>query len=223
MLLDREMNRLGYDDLGYDKVNQHTHFHKVDDLFAAIGSGDYKVSKALYPFKKPQKVSVDNVISSRRVKSEKKTQGGSDFIVQGVGNLMTHPANCCNPVPGDKIVGYITMGKGVSIHRKSCINISNIDDDHRDRLIDVDWGDRKTTTYSISIVVTAYHRSGLLHDITEVLKSGKADILKASMDTDEEYVTRITLRLEVDGQIRPNELSQKLSAIQNVYEVKRSG
>jgi GTP pyrophosphokinase len=223
MLLDRELGRLGYDDLGYEKINQHTHFHKVEDLFSAIGSGDYKVSKALYPFKKPEKESLETITSPRRGKSEKKNTRVSDFIVQGVGNLMTHAANCCNPVPGDRIVGYITMGKGVSIHRKSCVNISNIDDDHRDRLIDVDWGNQQTSAYSISIVVTAYHRSGLLHDITEILKSGKADILKASMDTDDEYVTRINLRLEVDGKIRPNALLQKISSIQNVYDVKRSG
>jgi len=174
-------------------------------------------------FKKPEKESLETITSPRRGKSEKKNTRVSDFIVQGVGNLMTHAANCCNPVPGDRIVGYITMGKGVSIHRKSCVNISNIDDDHRDRLIDVDWGNQQTSAYSISIVVTAYHRSGLLHDITEIIKSGKADILKASMDTDDEYVTRINLRLEVDGKIRPNALLQKISSIQNVYDVKRSG
>jgi (p)ppGpp synthase/HD superfamily hydrolase len=111
----------------------------------------------------------------------------------------------------------------VSIHRKLCTNIVNIDAQHRDRLIDVDWGTKEYSSYTLNIVVKGYHRSGLLHDITEYLKSSKADILKASMETDNEHVTVINMRLEVAGEFRPDQIIQKLTSIENVFEAKRGG
>ena len=222
-LLDKEIVRLGLDDISYEKINSHTHFRKIDDLFAALGAQDYKASKALYPFKKSQNHDVD--VASVPIKSlqKNKPSNKSEFIVQGVGNLLTQLANCCDPVPGDEIVGYITMGKGVSIHRKLCVNIVNTDTDHKDRLIEVDWGTKEHSSYTLNIVVKGYHRSGLLHDITEYLKSSKADILKASMETDNEHVTVINMRLEVAGEIRPDQITGKLTSIENIFEAKRGG
>jgi GTP pyrophosphokinase len=222
-LLDKEIIRLGLEDISYEKINGHTHFHKIDDLFAALGAQDYKISKALYPFKKHQNQDAEVISVPTKHQNKNKLGAKSEFIVQGVGNLLTQLAHCCDPVPGDKIIGYITMGKGVSIHRKLCTNIVNIDAQHRDRLIDVDWGTKEYSSYTLNIVVKGYHRSGLLHDITEYLKSSKADILKASMETDNEHVTVINMRLEVAGEFRPDQIIQKLTSIENVFEVKRGG
>ena len=218
-MLERELHRLGLDDLSYEKINHPTHFHSVDDLLAAIGAHDYKLSKALSPFKTEKLTTVDSLpIRTRRPVRKGKSSG---FTIQGVGNLLNHLANCCQPVPGDKIIGFITRGKGVSIHRKSCINILNLDPDLENRLIDVEWGEDTDNAYTLSLRVIAYQRSGLLHDITEVLKSVDVDVLKVNMETDKEHVTNLNLHLELAGQVRPATVMAKLNGIQNVLEVKR--
>jgi GTP pyrophosphokinase len=217
------LNRLGLEDLGYDNINQHTHFHKVDDMLAAIGSGDYKLSKALYPFRKKTDEGLDRLVTHRTPGQGIGKRASAAFTVQGVGNLLTHLASCCVPVPGEQIKGYITSGRGVSIHRSQCVNILNIDEDHQDRIIDVEWGIDTPASYAIGLQVTAYHRSGLLHDITEILKSSKADVLKVNMETDAEHITRIMLRLDIQGDIRPEDMVSRLLSVQNVFEVKRAG
>lgn len=222
VMLDKELEKLGLDDVSYDKINQHTHFRKVDDLFAAIGSHDYKVSKALSPFKKRQHETDDKVIVTKAGSELKHDPRQSGFVVEGVGNLLTQIAQCCNPVPGDKIIGYITVGKGISIHRKSCKNVTDLDQEYADRLIEVDWGGDKPERYAAEIKVTGYQRNGLLHDITESLKSVNADILKANMETDDEQIARINMRLDVPGSVNMDQLTQRLRTIPNIYEVNRS-
>jgi GTP pyrophosphokinase len=218
-LLERELRRLGMDDLSYDKINQHTHFKKIEDMLAAIGSRDFKLSKALYPFKPAHNDEQDLLAFKTRQTPVQRNQQG--FTVHGVGNLLTHLAKCCEPIPGDEIIGYISSGRGVSIHRTNCKNIINMDQNVADRLIDVDWGQQSSTTYNMALVITAYHRSGLLHDVTEALKSSRADVLKVNMDTDDEHVTRLQLQLEIPGVLRPEQLITRLSAIQNVFDVRK--
>ena len=221
LMLDREMEKQRLDDLSYEKINQHTHFRKVDDLFAAIGSQDYKVSKALSPFRKKTDFQDDQRVIRKTPSPQHHDSQPGGFTVEGVGNLMTHPAQCCSPVPGDEIIGYITLGKGVSIHRQSCINIKKRDDKQKNRLIQVDWSGEKPDRYTVEIFVVGYQRAGLLHDLTESLKSVNAEIIKANMETDDEQIARISLRLEVPGQVGTDQLIQRLRTIQNIFEVKR--
>jgi GTP pyrophosphokinase len=218
-MLERELRRLGMEDLSYDKINQPTHFKKVEDMLAAIGSRDYKLSKALYPFKPANNDEQDLLaFKSRHTPVHRKQEG---FTVHGVGNLLTHLAKCCEPIPGDEIIGYISSGRGVSVHRRNCKNITDMDESVADRLIDVDWGQQSSSSYNMGLVITAYHRSGLLHDVTEALKSGRVDVLKVNMETDDEHVTRLQFQLEVPGVLRPEQLITRLSAIQNVFDVRK--
>lgn len=222
-MLERELHRLGLDELSYDKINQHTHFHKIDDLLAAIGARDFKLSKALYPFKTIFRQTVDDELEAMVAKPRPATkkQNKDSLSVQGIGNLLTRIAKCCQPVPGDKIIGFISSGRGVSIHRVNCNNILHIDENLTNRLVDVDWGQQSLSSYSLQLWVTAYHRSGLLHEIIETLKVAKVDVLKVNMDTDQEQVTRLQFRLEMSASIRPEQLISRLSSIQNVFEVRR--
>ena len=141
--------------------------------------------------------------------------------MQGVGNLLTRIAKCCQPVPGDEIIGFISSGRGVSIHRINCNNILNIDENLTNRLVDVDWGQQSRSSYNLGLWVTAYHRSGLLHEIIEMLKAANVDVLKVNMETDQEHVTRLQFRLEISAALRPEQLISRLSSIQNVFGVRR--
>ncbi len=219
-MLERELRRLGLEDLSHEKINQHTHFQKVDDLLAAIGANDYKLSKALYPFKPAAGEELESmVVQTRRPGTKRKKDR---FSVHDMGNLLTRMAKCCQPVPRDEIIGFITTGRGVSIHRSHCINILNLDEALANRLIDVEWGDHADSSYSLGLWILAYHRSGLLHEVTEALKSSNVDVLKVNMETDQEHVTRLQFYLEIPESVRPEQLIGRLSSIQNVFEVKRA-
>ena len=217
-LLEKELNRLGLEDLSYEKVVHESHFHKIEDMLAAIGANDYKLSKALGPFKGSQEVvSVADV----KIKPPKSRKDRDDFKVNGVGNLLTQMASCCHPIPGERIVGYITAGRGVTVHRHDCNNILDLDEARQVRLIDVEWGHAAHSSYQVEVQVTAYHRSGLLHDVTEVLKSNKIDMLMMNMETDEEHVVKIQMRLEIDELQKLSKILGQFSSLQNVLAVKR--
>ena len=220
-MLDRELRRLGLSDLGFEKLNQHTCFQKVDDLLASIGSNDYKISKLLSPFRKHEGDGPDSIPVKPKTGSGSRTR--DSFTVSGVDNLLTHMAKCCAPVPGDDIIGFITAGRGVTIHRKGCNNISDIKGELRARLIDVDWGLGGNSSYILGLEIVASHRSGLLHDMTEVLRSNKVDVLKVNMETDSEQITRLSIRLEVASGTRPGKLISRLAEIRNVFDIRRIG
>ncbi len=221
-MLERELHRLDLEDLSYEKINQHTHFHKIDDLLAAIGARDFKLSKALYPFKTIFRPTLDNELEAiTKSRQPTKKQNQDSLSVQGVGNLLTRIAKCCQPVPGDEIIGFISSGRGVSIHRINCNNILHIDENLTNRLVEVDWGQQSQSSYRLGLWVTAYHRSGLLHEIIEMLKAANVDVLKVNMETDQEHVTRLQFSLEISAALRPEQLISRLSSIQNVFEVRR--
>ena len=218
-MLEKELNRLGIDDLAYEKIAQNSPYQKVDDLLAALGAGDFKLSKALSSFKRhfvePDIASITVKKSAVIPKKPKSLQ------VQGVGNLMTHIANCCAPLPGDPIIGYITQGKGVTIHRIDCNNIEHLDDEHRNRLVDVKWGIAENETHHVDIEVLAYHRNHLLHDVTDVLKKNDINIIGMNMQVNDEQIAKISLQLGISGLLSLSKVTAKLSSIQNVLNVKR--
>ena len=217
-MLEKELGRLGLEDLGYERIVTHTPYNRPDDLLAALGAGDYKLSRALSPFRRELERQTGAGIEARHQPLPR--QPGS-FRVNGVGNLLTNMARCCQPVPGDPIVGYITAGRGVSIHNQDCGNIRGLPEERRNRLIEVEWGREDTASYPVEVNVTAYHRTGILHDISQVLKDSGIDVLKVNTETDEENVIRVSLRLEVSGLKTLSKTLGRLSRVQNVLDVRR--
>ncbi len=229
-MLERELTRLGLEALSYDKIARTTHFHKTNDMLAAIGANDFKLSRALAPHRRraesesesntghpPRKLSRVSPPDARH------NSGHPDnFSVSGVGNLLTRMARCCNPIPGDPIVGFITAGRGISIHRRNCHNITSLDAPRRARLSEAQWGKSTPTCLPVDINITAYHRNGLLNDITEFLKGEKTEVLKLTMETDPEHGAYIRLKLEISGLKKLEQIMQGLSRIPDVRVVRRS-
>ncbi|MEM7195505.1 MAG: bifunctional (p)ppGpp synthetase/guanosine-3',5'-bis(diphosphate) 3'-pyrophosphohydrolase [Pseudomonadota bacterium] len=217
-MLEKELHRLGLNDLNYERIAEETHFHKVDDLLAALGANDFKLSKALGPFK-PSAPPVEPVVKSKPVGNRRRPQG---FNIQGVGNLLTNLAKCCGPVPGEQIVGFITQGRGVSVHRQNCNNITNLPTEQQNRLIEVEWGEQSLESYAVDLEIQAYHRSGLLHDVTQTLKDNHTDVLLLNMSTDAEHIARVDLRIEISGSQDLNRVINQIRQIQNVLSVRRA-
>ena len=217
-MLEKELGRLGLEDVSYDRIVAKTPYSRPEDLLAALGAGDYKLSRALAPFRRELERQAEPVMETRRKPLGRQPES---FQVNGVGNLLTTMARCCQPVPGDPIVGYITSGRGVTIHHQSCRNITELTEDRRNRLIDVEWGQEGASSYPVEVEVHAYHRSGILHDISQVLKDNAIDVLKVNTETDAENIVRISMRLEVSGLTTLSRTLSRLSRVQNVLDVRR--
>lgn len=219
-MLERELARLGMEHLGYDKITRKTNFHTTDDMLAALGANDFKVSKALAPFRRPNHLP-EQSIPLKRPRTTHRSP--SNLQVDGVPDLLTRMANCCNPIPGDAVIGFITAGRGVSIHRQNCANMRTLEAHRRDRVVEVQWGDADvaSASYVVEIHITAYQHDGLLNELTQFLLKEKIEVLKLNMNTDTENISHIQLRLEISDRQKLDFILNKLSRIPNVLHVKR--
>jgi GTP pyrophosphokinase len=139
-----------------------------------------------------------------------------------VGNLLTTIASCCKPVPGDPIVGFITQGRGVSIHREDCSNLLSLRENEPERIVTVDWGEEGETTYPVDIYIEAYDRSGLLRDVMMVLANENLNILSANTLTDKNSnVARLSLTVEISRLELLGRIMDKINQVPNVIDVHR--
>ncbi len=223
-LLDDELKRLSIGDVSYKELTEQTHFNEPDDMFAAIGAGDSKpthiahvAQKLLQP--KEQQLSL-------RLHEPKEGQANTgkkdDIHIKGVGRLLTNIANCCQPVPGDPITGYITVGRGVSIHRQDCMNLLQLEDMEPNRIIEVSWGGTEDTAYSVNIEIQAYDREGLLRDITIVLANEQTNVTGINSYSDQqENVATITIVMEVTNLEILGRVLAKIKQLPNIIDVRR--
>jgi GTP pyrophosphokinase len=196
------------------------HFKRkdADQFFADIGRGLITSPQILgYLQSEPEQDPF------RKIKKETKTPTSRDEVsIYGVGNLMTQFAQCCKPVPGDSIIGFITLNSGISIHKRSCSNILALPEEKRPRLIEVEWGHQNGAVYPVGITMTAYQRTGLMQDISTILANLKINLLNINSNTNqaEQMVfTRLTMEIHsVDELVL---IIDKLSQLPNVQDVKR--
>ena len=145
-------------------------------------------------------------------------------MVSGVGDLMTHLARCCRPVPPEHIAGYLTLGRGVSIHRQDCSNLLRLRDTNPERVMAVEWGEAGEGGFTAEITVDAYDRRGLLRDISAVLTDEHIDIIASSTRTDRaRNVATIDLTVVIRGMDQLSRLLHRIGALGNVFAVRRRG
>jgi GTP pyrophosphokinase len=221
-LLDREFKRLALLDLDFEALARKLKMASLDDLYAAVGASDIGVGQVLSAAQRMLDIAnpKEPVIPFKAKSPSKKKE--SDVYIEGVGNLLTHIAQCCNPVPGDAITGYITLGRGVSIHRQDCGNILQLQADEPERIIKVEWGHTPQSTYSVDIIIEAYDRYGLLRDITSLLDSERINISAMQTLSDKR---KNTVDMQVTAEIRSfDELSRtltKLNQLPNIASARR--
>ncbi len=221
-LLEKELQRLGITDVAHETVAQKLGYDKVDNLYAAIGRNETKIShivRAIQSEVEPAPPSEGDLIQARRSRLE---EGRSGVMVLGVGDLLTQFGNCCKPVPGDEIVGYITRGRGVTIHRKDCANVLRYTSLSPERLVEVAWGDESDRAYPVDIEVKAFDRQGLLRDVSAILANEKINVIAVNTLSDKrDHTARMTLTLEIDDLDRLSKLLIKINSLPNVLEVQR--
>jgi GTP pyrophosphokinase len=219
--VEREFARLGLRGISLQKVAERLKVESVDQLLAAVGFGDITLPQVVGAAQEQAPA----FPAERFVHRPKRRQGeAGDGAVQvrGVGNLMTHLAQCCRPVRPERIVGYITLGRGVTIHRADCRNVLNLQARQPDRIIEVDWGLGEEGNYSVDLQIVAYDRAGLLRDITTLLAKEEANVISLSTTTDtQESTARMQLAIEVRDMAHLARIVDRLGQLPNVQQASR--
>lgn len=233
-LLEKEVKRQGYpikELLKSDWLNlvmKKLRFNNIEDLYAAIGYGGIALNQVMPKLKelyreehkeKVPNVEIENIQTSVN-KKKQKTKTKQGVKVKGIDNILVRFAKCCSPVPGDDIIGYITRGRGVTIHRKDCPNIQN-DPNSYDRLIEVEWHVDKKISYSTEIQIVANDRKGLLAEMTNTITESKMHVTAINARTTKEKLAIINLTIEISDTQQLSKLMNKFRSFQDVIEVKR--
>ena len=214
-LLDKELKQLGLKYSNRETLAKYFKYATVDDFLAAIGYGG---------------ISVHHIAQQLAAQQEQpKAVAGvapplkppvSAIRVLGVGDLLTNLARCCHPVPGDKIIGYVTRSRGVTIHRQDCYNV--LREDEKERLIAVEWG-KADALYPVRVQVEAWDRVGLIRDISTVVAEDKVNISNMTVTEHEDRTTTLCFSLETRGIAQLSRLLNKIGGVKGVASVSRIG
>lgn len=225
-----------------DPCKQKYGFKDWDSVYAAIGHGGLKegqvINKLQYEYDKKNNriVSDEQVLevieSAKEAKAAKEATLGPDkasrsksgIIVEGLDDLAVRFSRCCNPVPGDEIVGFITRGRGVSIHRTDCVNMIHLPLEERNRLIEAEWNPeakKNQEYYPVEIVIYSYNRSGVLFDVSKIFTENEIDVKSMNIRTTKQERATIVVGFETKGVEQLNKLVKKLRAVESVIDIER--
>jgi GTP pyrophosphokinase len=217
----RELKRFGVLEPDRAKLAARYNYKRFDDLLAGIGGGDVSPGQlaAALQAELPEKPPAP----TPRPRQRPRATGDGDIRISGVGNLLTQIAGCCKPVPPEPILGYITRGRGVSVHRNDCPNVLRLRVEDRARVIDVAWEESGKDTYPVALQLSAYDRAGLLRDITAVVASEEVNVAGLSSKTSpREQMAHVRLTVEVTDLAQLSRVMDRLTHLANVVEVRRA-
>ncbi len=216
MLIEKEFKRLGIGQIDLLEFLEYFHVRTLDDLYVGIGTGDIPIGRLVNRIAETQNppeaetLELVPAIPSR-------AKPGDTVIVMGLKGLATTMARCCSPMPGDEIIGYITRGRGATIHRSDCPNILRVTD--KERLVKVDWGTEEKT-FPIPLQIKAYERQGLMTDISNIISSEPVRLIDLSLNNRQNLVV-INLVLEISGISQLSRLLARLENLPNVIQAIR--
>ncbi|MCC8163810.1 MAG: bifunctional (p)ppGpp synthetase/guanosine-3',5'-bis(diphosphate) 3'-pyrophosphohydrolase [Lachnospiraceae bacterium] len=210
-------------------------FRDWDSVMAAVGHGGLKegqvVNKMLEEYEKAQKKTItdDKIMESVAETKEQKlrlARSKSGIVVKGVDDVAVRFSKCCNPVPGDEIVGFVTRGRGVTIHRTDCVNVLHLAESERERLIEAEWQrgyrTRSGEKYSTEITIYGNNRTGLLVDISKTLTERDIDVTSMNVRTSKQGTATITVSFDISGVEELNRIIEKLRQVESVLDIERS-
>ena len=231
--IEKELKRLGISHeklFKVDYINAMLNRYKYKDLeemYAAVGFGANTATKViarmLIEYRKDHKEEdIEEKLKELEItRTQKKTKPSNNgVIVKGIDNCLVKLSKCCNPLPGDEIIGYITRGRGVSVHRKDCVNIKDLFKEEN-RIIDVAWEKEQQASYDVNLTVLANDRLGLLADIMNVLSNTKANLVEINGKTGKNRIALIDITIEIKNLDELNNILKSIRKVDSVYEVKR--
>jgi GTP pyrophosphokinase len=192
----------------------------VEDMYAAAGAGELSSAQVLNATQELLGLNQ----TAPEIPLARPSRSGSEAGVQvrGVGNLLTHLAGCCKPLPGDGVAGFITQGRGVSVHRHDCSRLLQLQISSPERIVEVDWGPGQNNPYSVDVGIEAYDRPGLLRDVTEVMAQARIDVLAVNTQSNRKrHTATMRLRMEVPDLQALGRVLDRLSRLNNVVSAVR--
>ncbi|MEJ1250263.1 bifunctional (p)ppGpp synthetase/guanosine-3',5'-bis(diphosphate) 3'-pyrophosphohydrolase [Denitratimonas tolerans] len=226
-LLEKDLKRTGQHQLDLAQVLPKLRLAKLDDLYVAVALGDVssgQVARALHEVTRAaSEVPHDPSLTGLGGALAKPPKPAKGFLIEGVGNLLVQLARCCQPVAGDPIAGYLTRGRGVSVHRRNCPSLRSLAARAPERILPVEWGRETGQSYSVDVLVRAWDRKWLLKDLTTVIGSSNVHILGVTTRVDEgSGRAEIRLTLKVADFEQLGQLLAKIEAVPAVLEARRT-
>ena len=208
-------------------------FKDWDSILAAVGHGALKESQIVNRLNeehlKTKKAEVtdkdvlEEIVAAESKEKAKKKEGKGGIVVKGIHDVAVRFSKCCNPVPGDEIVGFVTRGRGISIHRTDCVNIINFPANERARLIEAEWEQGQTNdTYEVEINIFANNRTGLIVDISRMFTEAEIDVKSMNCRLNKKNVATISMGFDIHGKEELNRIIDKLRKIDGVTHITRT-
>lgn len=220
-MLDRELARLNVRDIPANEIAKHLKFKDSAALCTALGAGDLSTAAIATALQNLRRDEYGEILKKPRQRKSKAAQRNKTSI-SGIGDLLSTFARCCRPVPPEHIAGYITQGRGVSIHRQDCGNFLRLNSRIPERVIEVDWGNSEHASYPAELKLYAYDRQGLLRDISSVLADEKISVLAMQTKSDKKRMQAIMeLSIEVPDLPALSRIISRLEQVPNVTSVRR--
>jgi len=216
-ILEKEFKRLGLKSVNFDEILPELNVKTLDDLYVAIGCGDIGSGRVINKLAEIEEEELEPELEFELVEAPSTIVPSDAVKVMGLKGIATTMAKCCNPMPGDEIIGYITRGRGATIHRADCPNILRVTE--KERLVEVSWG-QPGKTFTVPIQIKAYDRQGLMGDISNVIADESINLIDMSLKMNQ-HLAVIKIVLGVQGISQLSRVLTKLENLPNVFEAKR--
>jgi GTP pyrophosphokinase len=219
-ILEKELHRLGFGQRNFDEIAKMFSYKSPDDFLEALGHEDISIATVgikLFEAERAKNAPEQEIVAPTRPAPKLPE---TKATVKGVGNLLQHLARCCSPLPGDDVIGFITRGRGITIHRRDCKNVLEINE--RERLIAVDWHQAELAVYPVQVQVRAFDRAGLVHDISGIVAAEGINMASANAVAGrKDHISIITATLEISNAGQLTRVLNKIDRLPNVFEVRR--
>ena len=235
--IERELKRLGFEpsalmsDEKLLEVAKKFNFNDIEDMMSAVGFGGITAAQICTRLTdklrkeaeeaQAQALELTNEIKEVKAPAERKSRHSHGVRVKGVDNLLVRFARCCNPVPGDDIIGYITRGRGVSVHRKDCTNIPNCDPEELDRMIEVEWENTTEANYLVEIEITGHDRNRFLNEVLQAVSESKTVISAVTGRSDKNRMAVVHITILIKNIDHLQSVVEKIKRVKDVYSVQR--
>ena len=231
-LIEKEIKRIGFNHTELFKPEfiqpalDKYKYKDLEEMYAAIGFGANSpvkvIARMLQEYKKAhEEENIEQKLEELATRKNTRTKPSeSGVVVKGIDNCLVKLSKCCNPLPGDEIVGYITKGRGVSVHRKDCVNIKDLISEES-RMIDVEWYNQNESSYNVDIEVYSNDRAGLLVDVLKEIGTTKAKLMGVNTKTTKERIAILEITIEIENLDELNKVIKAIRKVDSVYEVHR--
>lgn len=220
-MLEKELGRIGVKGFALSTLVKMLRVGTIEELYGKIGSGDISMTAVSDAVQQHEGITADEPIVP--IKRRRKAAAGNRFVIAGLGDLLSNPARCCGPMPPESISGYLTQGRGVSIHRSNCSNLIRLKAKSPERILEVRWETGDSEFYPVKIRLEAHDRSGLTRDVANLLSDANISINALEVRTNRSDNTAVMdLMIEVKGLDQLSRILNRLSILPNVINVTRT-